>query len=72
MVINTVVPQSIPHKHKAGVDRMITRRNGNALIMIDESYIENRTEEQHQLDLEQLQDAAWAIIDELVAAGEEV
>lgn len=72
MAINTVVPQTIPHTHKAGGDRMITRRNGNALIMIDESYIENRTAEQYALDLEQLQEAAWSIIDELVAAGEEV
>mgnify|MGYP001176712709 CR=1 FL=1 len=72
MKLSSVV-QSLPaHTHNAGGDHMIVRKNGNTTVIIDESYIQNRTEEQYRRDYEQLQEAAWAIIDELVAAGEDV
>jgi len=45
---------------------------GNATIMIDDSYIRTRDPEKIELDNEQVVEAAWAIIDELIEAGEEV
>ena len=75
MKISSVV-QSLPaHTHNAGGDHMKrtkTYYNGKTLVTIDYSYIDSRTEEQYKRDYEQLQEAAWAIIDELIEAGEEV
>lgn len=45
---------------------------GNTSIIIDTSYIDNRTPEQAKIDDERVADAAWAIVEELIAHGEEV
>lgn len=67
-----VVHSLKPNRLNQGGDTVIEYMSGNAKIIIDESYIQNRTPEQYQADYERLQEAAWAIIDELAALGEEV
>jgi len=70
----SVVHQPLRHTHKPRGEDMYAAvyQLGNATIMIDDSYIRTRDPEKIELDNEQVVEAAWAIIDELIEAGEEV
>lgn len=69
-----VVLPSQSHRHipRGNEPMRIMRKNGNATIIINTSYLDNLTEEQAKLDDERIHEAAWAIIDELIEWGEEV
>lgn len=69
-----VVLPSHSHRHNPrGNEPMeIIEYIGNTKIIIDTSYVDNRTPEQVKIDDERIADAAWAIVDELLEWGEEV
>jgi|GEM_PF-3233709 len=70
----SVVHQPLRHTHKPRGEDMYAAvyQLGNATIMIDDSYIRTRDPEKFEFDNEQVIEAAWSIIDELIEAGEEV
>lgn len=70
----SVVPSPKEHRHipRGNVPMHITKRYGNTTVIIDTSYIDNRTPEQYEADNERVVEAAWAIIDELLEYGEAV
>jgi hypothetical protein len=68
--MNRVVPINPPHKvvpEGMNMDE-IHMQLGNTKVIIDLSYVNNRTEEQKQVDKAMLSDAVWNLYDEMEEA----
>lgn len=59
-----VVPFPEPHKVKAEGMDMEEMYIGNTRVLVDTSYVDNRTPDQAQKDLMMLREAVWALLDE--------
>lgn len=61
----------LPNRHTlTRGDEMIVYQLGKTTVIIDESYVLNKTPEQAKADQEALDASMWAIADELYARGE--
>lgn len=60
-----LVPFPLPHKHKAEGMNMEELYIGNTRILIDTSYVDERSPEQEHKDLMMLREAVWSLLDDV-------